>query len=344
MPVRLTAQAVADFVGGRLVGSGEVVLEGVAPLDDADRPHVSFVSGTGNLPIFRKSKAGVVLVPPGFEDVPDGPSTRVVVEDPRRAFVDLLTHFHPEPAAPRGGVDEMAHVEADVTMGEGVSIGAFSVIGSRVRLGNRVRIGPGVTLEPGVEVGDDSWLRARVVCCSGTRIGTRVVIQAGSVIGERGFGYISGAEGHHPIPHAGGCRIADDVEIGANVCIDRGTLGDTVIGKGTKIDNLVHIAHNVQIGEHCLIMGSVAIAGSARLGNWVTLAGQVGVRDHVSVGDRVRAAAQTGIAGDIDAGQDVSGFPARPNREFLRSQAVLHRLVPLARKLEDLAREPDHRD
>ena len=342
MHLRLTAQAVADLVGGRLVGSGEVIVEGVAPLDDAGAAHLSYLSGASYLPAFRKSSASVVLIPPGFESTTGGPPTRIVVDDPRRAFVDLLAHFHTEPEPPPAGVDPTARLGAEVIMGEGVSVGPFAVLATRVRLGNRVRIGPGVVLESDVEVGDDSTLRPRVVCCSGTRLGARVIVQAGTVIGERGFGYISGGTGgHHSIPHIGGCRIEDDVEIGSNVCIDRGTLGDTVIGKGTKIDNLVHIAHNVQIGEHCLIMGSVAIAGSAKVGDWVTLAGQVGVRDHVSVGDRVRAAAQTGIAGDIAPGQDISGFPARPNRDFLRSQAVLHRLVPLARRLEDLARETD---
>jgi UDP-3-O-[3-hydroxymyristoyl] glucosamine N-acyltransferase len=166
-----------------------------------------------------------------------------------------------------------------------------------------------------------------------------VTVKAGAVLGGTGFGYISGRTGHVRIPHIGGCIIEDDVDIGSNTCIDRGSIDDTVVGEGTKIDNLVQLGHNVRVGRRCLLMAGVGIAGSTRIGDDVILAGQVGVTGHVTVGDRVRAAAQTGIAGDIPPDTEISGFPARPNREFLRSQAVLYRLVPLVKELEALAGE-----
>lgn len=339
-PLPLTAQAVADLVGGRLSGMGGVVLAGVAPLDTAGPGDLSFLTSPRYLDPFRTSRAGAVLVTPALAGEGAGPATRIVVDDPQRAMFQVLEALHPAPA-PAPGVDPSARIGAGTTLGDGVSIAAGVVVGDRCVLGAGVRLGPGVVLEDGVTIGAGSTLHPRVVCHHGVVLGERVTIKAGAVIGGPGFGYISDGRGHHRIPHVGGCRLGNDVEVGANSCIDRGSIGETVIGQGTKLDNLVHVAHNVRIGEHCLLMAGVGIAGSSRIGDRVILAGQVGVVGHVTLGDGVRVGAQGGVTSSIPAGTEVSGYPARPHREFMRAVGAMYRLAPVARRLEALGRSGD---
>jgi UDP-3-O-[3-hydroxymyristoyl] glucosamine N-acyltransferase len=319
------------------VGPGDIVVDGVAALDRAGPRSLSLLASRRYAGAFARSRAGAVLVAEAFEGLAGRPSTRIVVVDPHRAMLEVMARLFPVPAVV-GGVDPTARLGPGVILGAQVSVGPHVSIGAGVRLGDRVRLGPGVVIEAGVEIGDDTVVGARVVVGSGTQVGKRVVIKPGAVLGTTGFGYVSGPDGHDRIPHVGACLIGDDVDIGANTCIDRGSLDDTVIGDGTKIDNLVQIGHNVRIGRRCLLMAGVGVAGSTRIGDGVVLAGQVGVAGHLTVGDGVRAAAQAGISGDIPAGATVTGFPARPNREFLRSQAVLYRLVPIVRDLEALVR------
>lgn len=332
----LTAQAVADLVGGRLLGDGGVVLRAVAALDRAGPDTLAMAVSAQYAEALRTTRAGAVLVPPLLEGA-DGPVTRIIVARPQAALVLALRALYP-PAPPPPGVDASARLGPGVVLGRGVSVGAFAVLGAGVRLGDGVIVGPGTVLEASVEVGDGSVLGARVVCGPGTRIGRRVVIKPGAVLGGQGFGYHSDADGHTRIPHVGGCIIEDDVEIGANSCVDRGSIDDTVVGRGTKIDNLVHVGHNVKLGERCLLMAGVGVAGSTRIGNDVILAGQAGVIDHLVIGDGVRVGAQSGVIGDVPGGTSVSGFPARDHRSFLRAQAALYRLAPLAGRLERLAR------
>jgi UDP-3-O-[3-hydroxymyristoyl] glucosamine N-acyltransferase len=190
-----------------------------------------------------------------------------------------------------------------------------------------------------VVIGEDAVIGPGVVCYAGSRIGSRVVIKAGAVIGGEGFGYLSDGRKHSRIPHVGGCILEDEVEVGSNTCIDRGSIDDTVIGLGTKVDNLVQVGHNVRIGQRCLIMAGVGIAGSTRVGNDVILAGHVGVTDHLVIGDRARIAAKSAIFGDVPAGTSFSGHPARPHRQFLRAQAAMYRLAPIVDELERLVTE-----
>ena len=334
----LTVRAVAELVGGRLIGPGETVVSEVAALDRAGPQALSFVASRRYAGAFRDTRAAAVLLPPELEDLPGATPCRVIVDRPHLALQAVLSTLHPDPD-PTPGVDPTARLGPGVRLGRGISIGPYAVLGAGVVLGDRVRVGAGAVLEDGVRVGDDSWIGPRVVCGLRTTLGRRVRVKAGAVLGSDGFGYISGPEGHLRVPQVGGCVLEDDVSIGANTCIDRGSIGDTRVGPGTKIDNLVHLGHNVQLGSRCLLMAGVGVAGSTRIGDDVILAGQVGVTGHVTVGDGVRAAGQAGIAGNLPPGAEVSGFPARPNREFLRSQAVLYRLVPIVRQLEALARE-----
>jgi len=337
-PPGLTLQAVADLVGGRVSGAGDRMVRAVAPLDQAGPSHLSFLTSARYLDEFRASAAGGVLLAAEFAGVEGGPADRVVVADPAGAMATLVARLHPAEVA-AAGIDPTARLGPRVRLGQDVAIGAYAVLGADVRLGDRVRLGAGTVIEDGVEIGDDTILAPRVVCGTGTRIGRRCRIKAGAVLGGAGFGYVSGREGHHRVPHAGGCLIEDDVDIGANTCVDRGSIGDTVVGAGSRIDNLVQVGHNVRIGRHCLLMAQVGVAGSARIGDRVILAGQAGISGHIRIGDGARIAAQSGVVGSVPAGADYGGYPARPHREWLRSHAVLYGLAPLARELQALARE-----
>lgn len=332
----LTAQAVAELVGGRLLGDGTVMISAVRALDRAGPDSLSLAVSPRYADALRRSRAGAVLVPPALADAADGPGARIVVRDPYAALVRVMAALAPPPEVTHG-VDPSARMGPGCVLGPDVSLGPFVVLGREVRLGARSRLAEGVSLGDGVVVGEDTDIGPRAVCYPGTTIGSRVVIKAGAVIGGPGFGYLPGPAGHTRIPHAGRCIVEDEVEIGSNSCVDRGSLDDTVIGRGTKIDNLVHVAHNVRLGERCLLMAGVGIAGSTHIGNEVILAGHVGVTDHLRIGDGVRVAAKSAVFGDIPAGTAVGGHPARAHRQFLRAQAALYRMAPIINELERLA-------
>jgi UDP-3-O-[3-hydroxymyristoyl] glucosamine N-acyltransferase len=334
----LTAQAVADFVGGRLLGDGGVLITAVGPIDRAGPGALTLAVSPRYAAALEASRAGAVLVPPALADSPAGPAARIVVADPYGSMVRVVRRLFPEATRPPG-IDPTARIGPGCELGADVAIGPFVVLGRGVRLGDRCRLSEGVSIGDGVTVGEDTRMDARVVCYSGARIGRRVVLKAGAVISGDGFGYLSRGLGHERIPHVGGCIIGDDVEIGSNSCVDRGSLDDTVIGQGTKLDNLVHVGHNVRIGERCLLMAGVGVAGSTRLGHDVVLAGHVGVTDHLTIGDRVQVAAKSAVIGNVPAGSVFSGHPARPNRQVLRAQAALYRLAPIVGELESLVAE-----
>jgi UDP-3-O-[3-hydroxymyristoyl] glucosamine N-acyltransferase len=331
----LTAQAVAELVGGRLLGDGAVTIHAVRPLDRAGPEALSFAISSRYAEELRASRAGAVLVPDALADAEPGPRTRIVVRDPYAALARVMGVLFPA-APPRPGVDATARVGPGCVLGADVQVGPFVVLGRGVRLGARCRLAEGVSLGDQVSVGEDTVMGPRVVCYAGSTIGSRVVLKAGAVIGGDGFGYLSGPTGHNRIPHVGGCILEDEVEIGSNSCVDRGSVDDTVVGRGTKLDNLVHVGHNVRLGERCLAMAGVGIAGSTRIGNDVILAGHVGVTDHLVIGDRARVAAKSAVFGDIPAGASFSGHPARPHRQFLRAQAALYRVAPMITELERL--------
>jgi len=334
----LTAQAVADLVGGRLLGDGGVVVSSVGPIDRAGPGALTMAVSPRYAPALAGSAASAVLVPPALAEAVAGPAARVVVPDPYGAMVRVIRRLFPVEDLPPG-IDPSVRIGAGTRLGADVTIGPQSVIGRDVVIGDRCRLGVGVVLGDGVVLGEDTRMDARVVCYAGARVGRRVVAKAGAVIGGDGFGYLSRGGGHERIPHVGACVIGDDVEIGSNSCVDRGSLDDTIIGQGTKLDNLVHVGHNVRIGERCLLMAGVGVAGSTRLGNDVVLAGHVGVTDHLTIGDRVQVAAKSAVIGNVPADSVLSGNPARPNRQVLRAHAALYRLAPLVGELERLATE-----
>jgi len=331
----LTAQAVADLVGGRLLGHGALPLTAVGPLDRADGATLSLLSAARYLEMFRTSSAGAVLLRPEHAGEPGGPETRIVVDDPAQALLQVVPILCPEPPL-AWGVDPTARIGQGAAWIGDIWIGPYAVLGRGVQLGAGCRIGPGAVLEEGVTVGNEADIGPHVVCHRGSRLGNRVRLKAGAIVGGDGFRFASGPDGHRLIRHVGGCILEDDVQVGSHSCIDRGSLDDTVIGAGTKIDNLVHLAHNVRVGRGCLIIEGVGVAGSTRIGHGVILAGQVGVAGHITIGDGVRVSAQSGIGQDVPAGTDMGGSPARRQRDYLRAQSALYRVAKIINQLEDL--------
>ncbi len=332
---RLTAGAVADLVGGRLVGDAALQLEAVGPLDRADGRTLSFLGNTRYLKDFKTSQAGAALLREEHAAEEGGPVTRIIVADPHKAIHLVAERLYPQEEQPVG-VHPTAVLGTGVQLGDAVRIGPHAVIGRRVTLGARVQVGPGVVIGDDVTIGEDSVLDPRVTVYGGCHLGARVLIKAGAVLGGPGFGYTEGGEGHSRLLHIGRVILEDDVEIGSNTCVDRGSLGDTVIGRGTKIDNLVQVAHNVRIGARCLVAGQAGFAGSARLGNGILVGGAAMIGGHLSIGDGARVGGGSGISVDVPPKEAWSGIPARPHREALRTQAALGRLARIAGALEKL--------
>jgi UDP-3-O-[3-hydroxymyristoyl] glucosamine N-acyltransferase len=261
----------------------------------------------------------------------------VVVEHPALAFALWLDRIHPA-RRPAAGVSRGAHVDPSARLGRGVSIAAGATVSAKARIGDRAVLSAGVFVGREAWIGEDSLLHPNAVVLDRCQVGARCVLHPGAVIGSDGFGFVWDGAAHRKIPQVGIVRVEDDVEIGANTTVDRATLGETVIGRGSKLDNLVQIGHNVVVGSQSIICGQAGIGGSARLGNRVTLAGQVGVSDHAEVRDGVTATGQAGIlmGSRVPAGSVVSGMPAAPHHEFLKRSAWIARLPELARRLAKL--------
>ena len=341
MTAPLTAAEAAALVGGELLGDGAVPLSGVAPLDRAGPEDLSFLAHGRYLPQFQASRAGAVVLRPEDRDAQPGPATRIVVGDPHKAMLRVVGRLYPAPLRATG-IHPSAVIELGAVLGADVCLGPHVVIGAGARLGDRVTVMAGSVVGAGVSVGDDTTLHPDVVLYPGAQIGARVILHAGVRIAVDGFGYVRGPAGHEKIPHVGRCIIGDEVEIGANSTLDRGSVDDTVVGPGTKIDNLVQIGHNCRIGARCLLMSQVGVAGSTHVEDDVILAGQVGLAGHFTVGRGARIAAQSGVMADVPAGATYFGYPARPHREALRAVAVLYRLAKIADQLEELVERDSH--
>ena len=333
----MTAAEIAALVGGTLVGEGGARLTAVAPLDRAGPGDLSFLAAGRYLPYFHASRAGAVFVTDEHRGAQPGPAVRIVVPDPHRAMLDVVRAIYP-PRARAAAVHPTAVIGAGAVLGREVALGPRVTVGAGAQLGDRVELMAGVVVGDGVRIGDDTVLYPNVVCYPGTVVGARVILHAGVVLGSDGFGYVPGPAGHEKLPHVGRCVIADEVEIGANTTIDRGSVDDTVVGPGTKIDNLVQIGHNCRVGARCLIMAQVGLAGSTHVEDEVILAGQVGLAGHLTVGRRARIAAQSGVMGDVPPGATWFGYPARDRREALRAIASSYRLSAVVAEVEELVK------
>ncbi|HUF26298.1 MAG TPA: UDP-3-O-(3-hydroxymyristoyl)glucosamine N-acyltransferase [Gemmatimonadaceae bacterium] len=330
-----TADDLASAIDGRVIGDGGAAVSAIVPLDRAGPSDIAFLARAEYAPLLAASRAGIVIVSPELAETPGTPRARIVVAKPYEALLELIPRFHAPPGR-QPGIDPQARIGHGVLLGRDAAVGPGTVIGDGARIGDRVTIGAHVAIGPGVEIGHDTLLHPHVTLYPGTSLGRRVIVHAGVRLGSDGFGYVWRDGEHRKIPHVGRCIIADDVEIGANSTIDRGSIDDTVIGAGTKIDNLVHVGHNVRIGRLCLLMAQVGIAGSARLEDGSIVAGQAGIGGHVTIGAGARIGGQAGVFGDVPPGESWSGYPARPHKESLRAHAALFRLAPLMRRLEQL--------
>lgn len=324
----------AAALGARLEGDPDRVVTGVAPLEAAGPDDIALVADARYAQAARASGAGAFLAP---EDVKDLPAPTLKSRLPRLALVELLSLFHPR-ATVTPGVDRTAVVASDARVAATASIGALSVVESGAVIGDGVKLFPLVFVGEGAEIGDDSVLHPHVVVRERVRLGRRVIVHAGAVIGGDGFGYVFDGSSHRKVPQVGTVIIEDDVEIGASATVDRATLGATVVGRGTKIDNLVMVAHNVVIGEDCVIAAQTGIAGSSRLGRRVVLGGQVGVADHVTIGDGAMLGAQCGVISDVASGEKLFGTYGRPATEFQRIWVAEARLPELLRRVRALER------
>ncbi len=323
---------IAAAVGGRMVGA-ETTIASVSSLDEARAGDLAYVDGDRFIQAARASQASAFLV---GRPIPEISRPQVVVADPRYAFVCIVERFFTSRRRPRGIASEVVR-GADVEIGPDVSIWPSVTLGDRVKLGARVTLYPGVFVGDDAVVGDDSILYPNVTVREGCVVGRRVIIHSGAVLGSDGFGYVQHEGRHHKIPQLGGVLVEDDVELGANVTVDRAAFGRTVIGRGTKVDNLVQIGHNVTIGPDSILVAQVGIAGSTRLGSHVVVGGQAGLADHLQIGDRVMIAAQAGVSRSLTDGQVVSGTPAMAHDLSLRVHALIQRLPELRQQLRELA-------
>jgi UDP-3-O-[3-hydroxymyristoyl] glucosamine N-acyltransferase len=337
----LTLQDLAGRLGGRVRGDGSRRVDGVAPLDSAGAGQVSFLSNPRYAEEAARSAAAAVLVAEGV-DIPD--ACLIVVADPYLALARTLEIFHPV-APPEPGVRPGAHVPASCRIGAGASVQAGAVLGERCEVGDRAVICSGAVLGEGARVGEDSVLHPGVIVYAGCVLGRRVIVHAGAVIGSDGFGFAREGARHHKIPQVGNVVVGDDVEIGANATIDRATFGSTRIGRGTKIDNLVQIGHNVTVGEDCILVAQTGISGSTRLGRGVIFAGQSGAAGHLSIGDGARVGAKSAVLQDLPAGAFVIGTPAIEAGLWRRAAALFGRLPDLRRRLMRLeGRSPEDKE
>lgn len=325
---------IAETLQGRIIGDPDIDITGIAGIDEAKAGDITFLSHIKYQHYALSTGASAIIVKDEIEDVA---ASLVIVKNPHLAFARALDMFYKQTFEPIG-ISKGTVAGKNVRVGDDVSIHPMVVIGNNVSIGNRTVIFPHVYVGDNVTIGDDSVVYPQVTIREKVTVGRRVIIHSGTVIGSDGFGYVLDGGKHHKIPQVGGIIIDDDVEIGANVTIDRATLGNTTIGSGTKIDNLVQIAHNVRIGKNCIIIAQVAIGGSAEISDGVILAGQVAVRDHVKIGKGVMVGGQSGVGQDIPDGQMFSGTPAIPHRTWMKAQSIYSKLPEYIRRLRKLER------
>jgi UDP-3-O-[3-hydroxymyristoyl] glucosamine N-acyltransferase len=330
-----TAAQIAEKLKGEVAGDGSIVLTGLAPAEHARAGELTFAENATYFAAAEQSQAAAILVSGPFTS-----TTKVLIRvaNPRIALARLLPIFFPPEEHPQG-IHPSATIADTAKIDSTAHVGPNCFVGPRVKLGARSVLMGGNDLRADCQVGDDVCLFPNVVLYRQTQIGHRVTIHAGTVIGSDGFGYVLDEGKHRKVLQLGNVIIHDDVEIGANSAIDRGTLGPTTIGQGTKIDNLVHVAHNVSIGRNCLVMGQVGFAGSTRLGDYVVVASQSGIADHLKIGNQAMIGAKSGVMRDIEDGGRVLGTPATADRQAKRQLIAMQHLPNLMHRMRDLEKQ-----
>jgi UDP-3-O-[3-hydroxymyristoyl] glucosamine N-acyltransferase len=328
MKVRLSK--IARLLQGHVIGDSDRMISGAAPFEQAGVNEITVAGGAKFLKKMAECNAAAILV---SRDISDKDYTLVQVDNPMVAFAKVMQYFHP-PSQPRGAIHPGAVIGKDFKCGRNVTISPMVVIGDQVTVGDQVWLHPGVVIGNHVIIGNDVTVHPNVTILERCTLGDRVIIHSGSVIGSDGFGYAPDGRCYHKIPHTGIVQIDDDVEIGANNAIDRATFGKTLIGRGVKTDNLVHVAHNVIVGENTVLVAQVGISGSVTIGKNAILAGQAGIAGHLTIGDGATVGPQTGVGKSVPDGQIVSsGIPEMPHRLWLRVQRLIPKLPDFSKRL-----------
>ena len=330
-----TLDELGRLVGGKVTGDGKTVIRAVNGIREAGPGDITFLANTKYAPLLAATKASAVIVADGTP----APIPTLSVRNPDLAFGLVAQHLYGGSRRPPAGVHPSAVVAGTAVIGKNVSIGAGTVVEDGATIGDNAVLYPQVYVGAEAAIGPDALLYPQVVVRERCRIGARVILHSGTVVGSDGFGYATDKGVHHKIPQVGIVVIEDDVELGANVTVDRARFGRTVIGRGTKIDNLVQIGHNVVLGQGCLLVSQSGIAGSTRVGSYVMMAGQAGVVGHLEIGDRAIITAQTGVTKDVPAGGIVSGSPAGDRRSHLKELAALSKLPDALQEIRRLRQE-----
>ncbi len=336
--MRKTVAEIARMLDGEVVGDADTVITGVAGIREARPGDISFVANPKYLPLLEKTQASAVIT---ARDITSG-KTLIRTDNPSLSFTRLIAEVLPETAHHPRGIHPGAVIGPDVRLGKDVAVGAYAVIGEGTSIGAGTVIYPGCYVGRDCSIGQGCILYPNVSVRERVTIGARVIVHSGTVIGSDGFGFTTIEGRHYKIPQVGTVEIGDDVEIGANVAIDRARFDKTIIGSGTKIDNLVHIAHNVVIGEGSLVVAQVGVSGSTVIGKGVTLAGQAGLVGHITVGDHAIIAAQAGVTKSVPAGVMVSGYPAKPHAQALKVNACIQNLPRLLETIKELQKRIEH--
>lgn len=330
-----TLKQLAALVGGTVVGDGDAQIHRVAAIDNAQAGEITFLANPKYLPLLLTSKASAIIVKPNVE----APGrTLLQCANPYLAFAKILHALHVSPPEVQG-IMAGASVHPEAVVAEGATVHPGCVVGKNCRIGAGTTLFPGVVLYDNVIIGNDCVIHAGVVVREGCRIGNRVIVQPGAVIGSDGFGYAPDGRGYFKIPQVGIVVLEDDVEIGANTCIDRAAMGETCIGRGTKVDNLVQLAHGVKVGEDSIIVAQVGIAGSTTIGRHCTIGGQAGIAGHIKIGDQTMIGAQSGVSNNLKGGQVVSGTPAIPHRDWLKASVTYAKLPEMRKEIIQMRRQ-----
>jgi len=332
---KFTLADLAEKLGGNLQGDPGIMVYGVAPLHTAGPEHVSFLANPRYSSQLEKTDAAGVIV---TREAQISGLNLIRVDDPYLGFAVAMELFYAEPYEATGISDD-AFVHQEARIGDEPSIHPFAVVCRGAKVGSRVTLMPGAYVGPGTEVGDDTTIHPNVVLEKGVKIGKQVIVHAGSVVGSDGFGFARKEDLYKKIVHAGTVRIEDDVEIGAGCTIDRAVMGETVIGRGSKLDNLIQVAHNVRIGPNCILAGQVGISGSSELGKNVTMAGQSGMAGHLKVGNGAVVMAKASVFKDVPPGAQVAGTPAIDAKDWRKASAVYSRLDDLRKRVFRLEKE-----
>ncbi len=331
----VTVRQLAEWVRGEVLGDGDLPISNARPLAEAQPGDITFVEHDRHWHAWQSSRASAAIVPP---TLPVNGRPVIRVEDPLMAFVQVVLRLRGRTAEPKPEISPAAHVHPTVRIGPGVSIGPLAVIGEGTVIGANSVIHAGAVIGRSCKLGEGVVIHPHAVLYDDCVLGNRVIVHGNAVIGADGFGYRTQGGRHVKVPQLGWVEVEDDVEIGACTTIDRGTFGPTRIGAGTKIDNLVMVGHNCQIGRHNLLCSQVGIAGSSTTGEYVVMAGQVGVADHITIGDRVTILAKSGVSGNIPSDSQVLGSPATPHKEQARILMSLEKLPEIRRDIVRIKR------